>query len=142
MQFSAHGHYKIWLIERTVYAQLWGSWNEEAALQFEQDFKTKASALTGPWAHMVYLNDWELGTPDMLPIIERLVKWCIDNGLQRAANIYLPSTLKSDLLNKMIVQQQGDFIRAVFDNPQDGAAWLTEQGYHSTVGNYQATESF
>lgn len=133
MQFYSHGKFRIWNEGHTVFAELTGSWNEEAAIQFETEFKRIAAAMPDRWAHLVYLNDWQLCVPAMAVIIQRLVAWCIDNGLVRAANVYRPSAMKSTILNKMIVQQQGKFTRAVFDNDVDGAAWLTQEGFPTTV---------
>lgn len=129
MQYQSHGHFEIWSEDATVFAELHGCWNQEGGLEFEREFMRVASDMPAQWAHLVYLNDWELCTPEVTEIIMRLVDWCLHRGLARAANIYTPSAIKTGLLNKMIVQQEGNFIRRVFDNPEDGALWLTEEGY-------------
>lgn len=129
MKFESHGKFTIWTDKSTVFAELLGSWNEESALQFELEFKKIASTMPEQWGHLAYLDDWELCVPEMFNIIERLVTWCIDNGLIRAANIYQPSSIKSGVMNRMVVQQQGNFERAVFDNAQDAVTWLTEEGF-------------
>lgn len=131
MKFRAHGEFEIWVLENTLYAELKGTWNEEAALQFEAEFVLAAKNLGDNWAHLVYLNDWELCDASMFPIIERLVNWCIENGLKRAANVYCQSSIKESFVNKMVVEQQGGFVRKVFDNDADAKAWLTEEGYSS-----------
>jgi len=133
MQLVSHGNFRIWSQGFTVFAELKGSWNEEAALEFEKEFIDVASQMPEHWAHLVYLNDWEICVPEMMEIIQRLVTWCIENGLVRAANIYDPSDMKSSLINKMVVQQEGAFLRAVFDNDADAAAWLTEEGFPTSI---------
>lgn len=85
------------------------------------------------WGHIVYLNDWELCVPEMVAIIERLVAWCIANGLICAANIYKNSSLKNKVLNSMIVDKQGDFQRAVFDNELDAITWINNEGFPITA---------
>tara|TARA_R110001583_G_scaffold33943_3_gene114541 strand:- start:696 stop:1112 length:417 start_codon:yes stop_codon:yes gene_type:complete len=129
MKFESHGKFTIWTEKSTVFAELLGSWNEESALQFELEFKKIASTMPDQWGHLVYLDDWELCVPEMFEIIERLVIWCINNGLMRAANIYQESSIKSGVLNKMIIQKQGNFERVVFDNDLDASRWLTEAGF-------------
>lgn len=133
MAYHAHGEYRLWCDEKTLYAELSGMWNEETALEFDRDFRALATHFTGPWGHLVYLNDWELCTPEMFEVIESLVTWCIQNGLTRAANVYEPSGIKEAIVNKMVVQSEGKFKRAVFDNPRDAANWLTQEGFPSTT---------
>ncbi|PKF63298.1 hypothetical protein CW745_00120 [Psychromonas sp. psych-6C06] len=129
MQYQSHGKFTIWRHKNILLAELIGSWNEQSALQFEAAFKKIAITMPKPWAHIVYLNDWELCVPEMYSIIERLVAWCIDNGLVKAANIYATSAIKSEILNKMIVSKQGDFERAVFDSERDAKLWLDDAGF-------------
>lgn len=129
MQYESHGKFKIWRQGSVVFAKLIGSWNVESALQFEHEFKKIASTMPDRWGHMVYLNDWELCVPEMITIIERLVAWCLDNGLVRAANIYLSSAIKTQILNRMIVTTQDNFQRAVFDNELDAVDWLSDEGF-------------
>lgn len=133
MRYESHGKFTIWSEGNIIIAELQGSWNEQSGLQFEHQFKKIASTMPPRWAHLVYLNDWELCVPEMMPIIERLVTWCIQNGLVRAANIYPSSAIKTQVINKMIVTQEGDFERAVFDNEFDGASWLSNEGFPISI---------
>ena len=124
-QFQPHGDCDVWLSDRTVYARLKGSWNKQAAEAFEKEFKGVAAPLVGkPWSHLVYLEDWELCTPDMFPVIERLVAWCIENGLVRAAQVFQSSVMKQQFVDKMVVEEQGAFKRAVFESAEDASQWL------------------
>lgn len=133
MRYQQHGNYHLWIEDKTLFAEVTGSWNKETALSFENDFKKLASSLSGDWAHLVYLDDWDLCTPDVFSIIESLVSWCIENGLKRAANVYFGSSLKDAIVNKMIVQKEGEFLRAVFDNPKDAVTWLTMEGFPTRI---------
>lgn len=133
MSYHSHGEYRLWCEETTLYAELSGMWNEETALTFERDLMELSKSLPDEWGHLVYLNDWQLCTPEMFSIVERLVSWCIENGLKRAANVYEPSGIKEAIVNKMVVQSDGEFKRAVFDNPQDAALWLTQEGFPTQV---------
>lgn len=129
MQFEQHGDYKIWTKNNMLYAELSGAWNQEAAENFEADFMKAAKHLPAPWAHIAYLNDWELCSPDTFPVIARLVEWCIQHDLTRAANIFSPSSLKEGFLNKMVVDEQDSFKRIVFDNEEDAVEWLKNEGF-------------
>jgi len=127
--FEQHGSFKVWAAGNIVVADLKGAWNEEAALAFEQEFMIVAKVMPNHWGHIVYLNDWELCDPAMFPVIERLVAWCIENGLTRAANVYPASAVKEEFINKMVVDEIDNFKRAVFDNKNDALNWLKENGY-------------
>ena len=125
-----HGDFDLKVVNHVLVARLRGSWNEEAALAYENAFMTAAKPLTDiEWAHLVYLDDWDLGVPEIVPVVERLVAWCIDNGLRRSAQVYSPSMLKRYQLDSMVVEEFGDFQRRAFE--QEGAAqnWLLSEGF-------------
>lgn len=126
--FQAHGESDVWQKDAIVYANLRGSWNKEAALEFQAAFKRVAEPLRGkPWAHMVYLHEWDLCAPDVFPVIEDLVAWCLDNNLVRAAQIYPPSMIKKQFIDQMVVEELGDFKRATFDNQDSALEWLCKE---------------
>lgn len=129
MEYKPHGNYRIWCEGNTLHAELLGAWNMEAALAYTKDFIEQASAFEGDWAHIVYLDNWELATPDVTAEAERLVEWCIAHGLKRAAQVYKPSGLKRAVINKMVVEQLGDFKRATFDDPETAAQWIIDEGF-------------
>lgn len=135
MRYESHGKFTIYNQGNIIVAELIGSWNEESALQFESEFKKVASIMPKQWGHIVYLNNWELCVPGMMPIIERLVAWCIENGLIRAANIYPCSAIKTQVINKMVVTKHENFERAIFDNEQDAAIWLSREGFPVAIKN-------
>jgi hypothetical protein len=92
---DGHGSYNIVVSGNILHASLAGTWNTDTAKTFAQEFKVVAQPLLGkPWGHLVILDDWDLGVPDMQPIIEELVAWCIKCGLERAAQVYSPSMVK------------------------------------------------
>lgn len=133
MAFSQHGAYKLWVVDKTVFAELTGAWNLEAAKNFKKDFISSADSLGDQWAHLVYLKDWEFCGKEVFPEIESLVAWCIDNGLKRTANVYPKSSLKNQFLGEMVVEEQGEFIRRIFDDPEQASEWLTQEGYPTRI---------
>jgi hypothetical protein len=124
-----HGEFDIKISGQVLVASLAGSWNEEAARAFDREFRLAAEPLLGaPWAHLVYLDDWSLGVPEMKPVIEQLVAWCCEHGLKRAAQVYSPSMLKTLQLEDLVVEQ-GDFQRRAFATGQQALQWLRAEGY-------------
>ncbi|MCC2615559.1 hypothetical protein LJ739_04825 [Aestuariibacter halophilus] len=133
MVFEQHGSFRLWCHGNVVYAELSGTWNKETAEQFAGEFKTLAQQVDKPWAHMVYLQDWELCSAEVFAVIQALVDWCLEHGLVRAAQVYPPSTMKREFLDRMVVERKGQFQRAVFDNAYQGALWLTHEGFEANV---------
>ena len=69
----------------------------------------------------------------MIAVIQTLVEWCISNGLKRAAQVYSPSMVKKEFLDEMVVEEFGEFKRAVFDDPKKAIAWLHSEGYKAAT---------
>ena len=132
MNFSQHGSYKLWVKERVIYAEISGAWNREAALNYSKEFKALASSFSGNWAHLVYLDDFELCGDEVFGVIQELVAWCIAQGLKRAAHVYSPSMVKKEFVGKMVAERQGEFTRAIFDNEMSARLWLSNEGYKNT----------
>lgn len=135
---EAHGHFDIWRDNTVILARLKGQWNSEMAQTYANDFKALAEPLLNQdWAHIVYLDDWELGTPEFEAVILELVQWVIEHGLKRTAQVYSPSMLKQFQMDRMVKETQGEFVRQVFANEQQAFAWLEAEGY--PVENAQLT---
>ena len=131
MQLSSvqHGEFTLSVSGNILLANLSGAWNEEAAHAFSKDLKSKVTPLVGAdWGHLVYLDDWSLGVPEIKPIVEELVAWCCGNGLKRAAHVYSSSMLKKLQLEDFVAET-GDFQRRAFASEAEAIAWLAAEGY-------------
>lgn len=127
-----HGEFTLSVSGNILLAKLSGAWNEEAARAFSQNLKTTVMPLIGAdWGHLVYLDDWRLGVPEIKPIVEELVAWCCDNGLKRAAHVYSPSMVKKLQLEDFVAET-GDFQRRAFASEAEAIAWLAVEGYELT----------
>ncbi len=125
-----HGEFVITTNGNILVARLSGSWNEEAARAFDKALREHAAELSSsPWGHMVLLDEWQLGVPEMGPIIEVLVHWCIEHGLRRAAHVYTPSLLKKLQLEDMVTESEQDFHRRAFADTEAALRWLKEEGF-------------
>ncbi|WP_157729701.1 hypothetical protein [Bacterioplanes sanyensis] len=130
-EWTQHGEFELAVFNRVVVAHLAGGWNLEAALAYDQQFRDCAAKLAQsgqPWAHLVTLDDWSLGVPEINPVIDSLVGWCTDHGLQRAAHVYAPSVLKRVHLQDL-VRPDGRFELRHFDQLDSAVSWLHQQGF-------------
>jgi hypothetical protein len=125
-----HGRFNLSVSNNILIARLSDSWNKECAEDFSINFKIKASSLLGePWGHLVFLDNWDLGVPEMLPIITDLVTWCIENGLEKSAQVYNDSMIKKYSIDQMVVKQKGGFERRIFTEPDIALNWLSQYGF-------------
>ena len=127
---QSHGDFQIWCKNNVVYANASDSWNEETAKEFNRIFQhTVKTNGAEKWAHIVFLNDWDLGVPEIEPIIIELTQWCIANGMTHAAQVFSRSMIKKYQLDKMVSEKIGDFERRQFGDEEEAYLWLREQGY-------------
>lgn len=131
VELSHHGNFDIKVSGNILCATLSCSWNRQTAEAFSKQFIIQAEPLQGKaWGHLVLLDDWDLGVPETVPVIERLVGWCLEHGLTRAAHVYSPSMIKQYHLNKMVVEEIGAFQRHSFAHQAEAEAWLAASGFH------------
>lgn len=130
-ELTYHGSFDISVSGNVLCATLSGSWNVQAAEEFSKQFALQATPLLGhKWGHLVLLEDWDLGVPEIIPIIENLVSWCIENGLTKAAQVYSPSMIKQYHLNEMVMEEFGAFQRNSFAVQAEAEDWLAASGFH------------
>jgi hypothetical protein len=134
-----HGEFKIWRDARVVCVYLNGSWNRETAVEFSEQFKRACSPLLdgNKWAQVAYFDDWELGVPEIEPVIRQFIEWARDNQLTHIAHVYRLSKIKRYQLNKMVPDNFGSILRQSFEVDENAFAWLAEQGFLTTGINFQ-----
>ena len=122
--------FRIWREQQVILASVNGSWNRFTAEDYAQEFKMLAKPLAGTdWAHIVYLDNWQLGVPEIEPVVAELVNWCLANSLRYAAQVYCPNMIKRYQLDKMIVEHTATFERRVYPDEQQALAWLSSVGF-------------
>lgn len=127
---KAHGHFDIWVDNRVVLARIKGQWNEDMAKIYADQFMSICAPLTSQnWAHIVYLDDWELGTPELEPIVIELVTWLLERNLKRTAQVYSPSMLKKFQMDRMVQESINDFERQTFATESEAFTWLENEGF-------------
>lgn len=126
----------LWREQRVILARINGSWNRFTAEDFSSEFKVLAMPLThDDWAHIVYLDNWELGAPDIEPVVKELVSWCLHHGLRYAAQVYCLNMVKQYQLERMVIDSNELFEKRVYPNQQDAFAWLASVGFATECQN-------
>jgi hypothetical protein len=122
--------FNLWCEQRVILAVVSGSWDKIAALDYACEFKALAAGLIdAPWAHIVYLEQWQLGVPEMEPVVQDLLQWCIDHNLRFAAQVYCPNMIKQYQLDRMIPGRTPSFERRVYSTQQQAFDWLASVGF-------------
>lgn len=130
--------FTLWREQHVLLARVKGSWNRLTAEDYSTQFKAEAALLCDrPWAHIVYLDDWELGVPEMESVIQELVSWCIHNQLRYVAQVYCPSMIKKYQLDKMIRDSSPGFEKRVYPCEQEAFAWLASVGFVTDSASLQ-----
>jgi hypothetical protein len=130
--FAPHGEFKLQISNNIIVARLTGTWNKECAESFSEAFIAQVKLLDSPsWAHLVFLNDWEISVPEIIPVVTDLATFCMHNGLEKSAQVYSKSIVKKMYLDKMVIEIHGNFERRVFSDADMAVHWL--KGYGFTV---------
>ena len=105
-------------------------WNAEAALAFEEEWYKLVSTIDNNlWGHIALLDDGDLNTPDVEPIIRRMVVWSIEHNMTHVAQVFSPSFLKKHELAKMIDDKNLPFTKNIFTTPDEAIDWLNTEGF-------------
>lgn len=130
--FSAHGSFDIALYKNVFVAVCEGAWNLETAASYEhQSTKLLMPVIaTEPWAQITVISDWELATPDVEPVMNRMVKQATHSGLHREAVVNTSGLIKLEQFNRTIKVAHNDFQRRFFSTYEDAADWLKQEGFH------------
>jgi len=125
--FPVHGDWKILVTQNYVLQWFSGCWNEEAAIQYTQEYKEKTQHLKGSkWAMLSIFEDWELGVPEIEPHIVEHCQRFKDIGCIKDCHVYTPSAAKEMQLESLIPHTEGHYERQVFTNIDDALAWLKQ----------------
>ncbi len=127
---QGHGSYELSVINQIVIAKIMGSWNKEKAEQYFTELKSIAhTVILKPWAMVVYMDKWELGTPGSDEVTLELIKWLAGNNLNKVAEIYSPSALKKMHVQQMINKTQFTIDRMCFHDDENAFVWLASHGF-------------
>lgn len=134
--------FHLWREQKVILALVNGSWDRRTAEEYASEFKNLAAQLMdSQWAHIVYLDQWELGVPEIEPIIRDLVQWCITHKLRFAAQVYCPHMVKRYQLERMIVERTDIFERRVYPTQHEAFQWLASEGFYMETQDFQQKAS-
>jgi hypothetical protein len=124
---NEHGTFKITVTGQTIRVKLYDQWNYETSVRCCHEAKAEALLICNkPWAFLVDLSEWELGTPDSYEPFMEVNKWASLN------NQTCEATIINLFIHKEIIEQTDLAFTGVktkmFKNEPDALFWLNGQG--------------
>lgn len=126
------GQYRVFSDGQIVVSHICGQWSMSTALKYENALrKVVTNIAEDEFAHLLFFEEWGLNTPAAGPILERVIFWCVSQGMCCAAEVFSPDALKEYLLNKLVEEAKDQLVIHRFSSEQDALLWLAEKGFES-----------
>jgi hypothetical protein len=129
--FAAHGNFGITRHNNVLIVVVSGPWNEETAQAYSLESAKLAKPLLGsPWAQIMVISEFELGTPEANNILSKLFQQANEHGLVKEAIVNSSdSRLKNELFGQTVDIAVTEFESKQFENKKDAVEWLASQGF-------------
>lgn len=125
-----HGSYELTVNNRVLIAKIIGAWNKEEGEQYFRELKqVTQDIIHEPWAMVIYLDQWELGTPGSDEVTLQLIQWLSKNKLAMTAEVYSPQLLKKLHVERLVNNANFEIDRQCFTDDQEAFDWLASQGF-------------
>lgn len=96
-----HGSFTLQTQGKTIEICAYGAWNEQTSKLFRETYMQQAQVLcAAPWACLINLLEWELGTAEILKIGKELNAWSYQHN-QRYSAIVCDLSLHRQLIEKI-----------------------------------------
>ncbi len=127
---QAHGSFYLWVDNQVLQARISGAWNEEESwLYFEKVKELIQPIMARPWALLLFMNGWELGTPETEIATKEMVKWLSTHGLNKVAEVYDPNLLIQLHIERLVKEGPDEIERRHFTHEKEAIAWLASKGF-------------
>lgn len=98
--FLEHGSFEFEIQGQILIMRPLGAWNFETAVRCCKEYKELANTINdSPWACLVNLSLWELGTPDIWHEIDKVNAWA-DTNNEKFEAVICSNSLQNTLLEQ------------------------------------------
>lgn len=126
------GQYRVFSQGQIVVSHISGQWSRSRVIEYEKVLHQVVTNLgERKFAHLLFFENWGLNTPAAVPILERIIFWCVSQGMCCAAEVFSPDALKEYLLNKLVEEVKEQLVIRRFSCEHEALLWLAEKGYES-----------
>ena len=133
---QVHGSWNIYTHRQTLVIHTAGAWNGKAMKQFCDECKQIAQPLietANPWSSLVLLDDYELGVPEIEPLLKALLEWLTERGLTREAAVFNGGFARTEQMARNLPQHKSNYYRQNFAAVAPAVDWLEQQGFSLDV---------
>ena len=104
MNFRPHGEHSLYYPrEGIILAEPLGCWNKEAAMEYctgMRNFISQLPSVPSRWCRIIDWSQYELHTPDVPVLLNRLARWTSDQGCVVHSYIF-SNTLQIQTVDEM-----------------------------------------
>jgi hypothetical protein len=122
-----HGSFEIKLVGQVLVIKAYDAWNLETVLRLCDECSHLISQIKDePWATIVDLSCWELGTPDIWKPVEELNVWANDKNYKYQA-VIISFNLQETMLKKtheVLTHTEKKFCK----DTDEAFRWLSDAG--------------
>ncbi len=123
--------YNINVDERNqvVYVKIFGVWKEDTAQRYHEDFKAETEAIIDkPWAKLIDLINWKMGTPEAINILGEHMDWSRKNGM-KVQTYVINDPVRYGQLLKMIDKGKAKEVSKTFRTRAEAERFLKAEGF-------------
>jgi len=122
-----HGSFEVKLVGQVLVIKAYDTWNVETVLRLCDECKSLTSQIIDePWAAIIDLSCWELGTPEIWEPISKLDAWINENNYKYEA-VIINSILQKILLERsheVLSNAETRFCKDI----NEAFSWLSDAG--------------
>lgn len=127
-----HGEYTITTNGQVIELAIGGMWNLEGMREFVEAFKKQATGIkNSPWAVLIDLRFWDLGTPETDAVMDDLQDWCLNNNQTHEAVILSEHAVAAAQMERYSEVIKGKLEQSYFSEPAEARNWLRELGFYT-----------
>jgi len=114
---------------KLLISKIYGIWKKETAEEYHEEYmKVVKPFLNDRWAKLTNLNNWKSSYPEIVDVLAKHMKWCLDNGA--VYSIYIidnPVTLAQ--LTKMVKNGHVSSVTKFFKTHDEADHFLRDNGF-------------
>lgn len=124
------GKIRVFMKGQILVSHVEGQCSVHTLLKYEEELHRLIGRFSGNrFAHMLFFDKWELHTPEAVPVIERIVCWCITQGMGHIAEVLEHNALKEYILKNSLPEKKGNLQNRQFSSEPEALVWLEQEGY-------------
>jgi len=129
MNISLHYNIEVDIDRKLITSKIYGMWKRETAIAYAEESKEAVKPLLGgKWARLINLSNWKSSYPEIVEILNELVRWSYDNGAGCLVYV-IDNPILMRMLKKMVKIGHANGSTRMFRTAFEADRFLKEQGF-------------